>query len=180
MSQTLVAVFDSWSQADVAVNRLVSSGVPRNDINVHANDESSPAHNDYAALSDTNTEPGIMDRLSHFFSNLFGDDHPAEVGHYHEAVRRGSALLTVFLDNEASVDAARSALYEAGAVDIDERVRNWKSSGYEAYDAAAPLYTPAEIAAERETYPVAQEDVAGGTQGNQGAVRVYPRAPRVE
>ena len=72
--------------------------------------------------------------------------------HYHEAVRRGSVLLTVEVGDESQTDVVRAALNDAGAVDIDERVAQWRSSGYSGYDPSAKEYSADEIAAERKAF----------------------------
>src|SRR5690606_20241576 len=57
--------------------------------------------------------------------------------HYQEAVRRGGALLTVDVVDDTQMDAVRLVLERAGAVDIDERVTQWQSTGYTGYQGAS-------------------------------------------
>jgi len=45
-------------------------------------------------------------------------------------VRRGGAVVKVDVDEDAQVDEAREALQNAGAVDIDERINEWRASGW--------------------------------------------------
>jgi hypothetical protein len=178
MTQAIVGVFDSFDEANRAVERLERAGIARTDIQVHGRD-SSPATYDPATVADRRPEgEGVVARIEHFFSNLFGsDDHPEEIGHYHEAVRRGSALVTVEVANEAHADLVRAEINDAGAVDIDERVAQWKSSGYAGCDPSAREYTADEVAAERKAFPVVREDLAVGKREVQtGGVRVYSRA----
>jgi uncharacterized protein (TIGR02271 family) len=108
---------------------------------------------------------------------FFGDDDaPEEVGHYHESLRRGHALLSVDVNDDARVDAVRAALNSAGAIDIDERVAQWKSSGYNGYDSTVPAYTTDEIAADRQAFPVVKEALGvGKREVSTGGVRVYSR-----
>ncbi len=115
--------------------------------------------------------------IAGFFKRLFGDDDvPEEAGHYHESVRRGHALLTVDIADESRVDAVRAALNDAGAINIDERVAQWKSSGYTGYDNSAPAYTANEIAADRQAFPVVGEQLeVGKREVSTGGVRVYSR-----
>ncbi|SAL06184.1 hypothetical protein AWB81_07481 [Caballeronia arationis] len=110
MAQTLVAVFDSYADAQAAAGRLEADGIARSDLNIHARDDVGadlPAQG-FAGTADDVTprdvtvgrssgeaEGGAMARIEHFFKNLFGDDDgPEEAGHYREAVRRGGAVLT--------------------------------------------------------------------------------------
>jgi uncharacterized protein (TIGR02271 family) len=86
-------------------------------------------------------------------------------------------LLTVDVANEAQADLVRAELNDAGAVDIDERVAQWRTSGYAGYDPSAREYTADEVAAERKAFPVVREELAVGKREVQtGGVRVYSRA----
>jgi uncharacterized protein (TIGR02271 family) len=78
--------------------------------------------------------------------------------------------------DETSVERVRNALYAEGAVDIDSRVAQWRSTGYTGYDRNAPAYTADEIAAERQAFPVVRESLDVGKREVQtGGVRVYSR-----
>lgn len=192
MAQTLVAAFDSLDDAHAAASRLEADGVARSNLNIHARNDLSadlPAQGFTGTASDGTTrdatvgrsaaeaEGGVMTRIEHFFKNLFGDDDaPEEAGHYREAVRRGGAVLSVDVADESRVDGIRSVLSGAGAIDIDERVTQWKSAGYTGYDAAAPVYSAEEIAAERQRFNVVKEELEVGKREVQTAgVRVYSR-----
>jgi uncharacterized protein (TIGR02271 family) len=62
------------------------------------------------------------------------------------------------------------------AIDIDQRIARWKSVGYAGYDAAAPMYSADEIAAERQRFNVVKEELEVGKREVQtGGVRVYSR-----
>ena len=189
MTQTLIGVFNSFDDAEKAADRLVQEGVPRTDIDIHAQDESLQADGTPTAVDDEGARTVVADRpvddfherssggIVQFFKRLFGDgDMPEEVGHYHESVRRGHALLSVDVTDESRVDAIRAALSGAGAIDIDERVAHWKSSGYTAYDSSVPAYTADQIAADRQAFPVVKEELAvGKREVSTGGVRVYSR-----
>jgi uncharacterized protein (TIGR02271 family) len=118
---------------------------------------------------------GIASKIARFFGNLFdGDEPPAEVGHYQEAVRRGGAILTVTVLDETHVRAVFAAMHEAGAVDIDERVTQWQNTGYKGYDPAAAQNSADEVAAERQSFAVVRESLDVGKREVQtGGVRVY-------
>lgn len=178
MSQVLVGVFDSFDQTDRAIERLMQAGIARSDMEVHASGRSDTQLTDTGV--DQSTLPandGPTTAIGRFFHNLFGgDEQPAEVGHYQEAVRRGGAVLTVTVMDDASVAAVRSALNESGAVDIDERVTQWQNTGYKGYDPTAAQYTPEQTAAERQSFSVVRESLDVGKREVQtGGVRVYSR-----
>ncbi|OTP78466.1 YsnF/AvaK domain-containing protein [Caballeronia sordidicola] len=190
MAQTLIGLFNSFEDAQSAADRLTQDGIPRTDVNVHANDDALRANDGTLSAADNaGTRTVVGDRaggdvhehstggIAGFFKRLFGDDKaPEEVGHYHESLRRGHALLSVDVRDETRVDAVRAALSSAGAIDIDERVAQWKSSGYNGYDSTVPAYTADEIAADRQAFPVVKEDLAvGKREVSTGGVRVYSR-----
>jgi hypothetical protein len=75
----------------------------------------------------------------------------------------GHALLTVDVAETISrIEGVSAALGDAGAIDIDERVAQWKSSGYNGYDNSAPAYTPDEIVADSQAFAVVKEELAVG------------------
>ncbi|BBU31361.1 hypothetical protein BTHE68_50950 [Burkholderia sp. THE68] len=182
MSQVIVGVFDSFQEAETTVSRLVESGLNSTDMEVHATEQrsasSDPALVDARASTATTDEVGVFGKIEHFFSNMFGaDDRPEEVGHYQEAVRRGGALLTVTVVDEAHVEMVRSTMHEAGAVDVDERAAQWKSNGYTGFDATAKAYTPDEVTADRKAFAVTRESLdVGKREVETGGVRVYSRS----
>ena len=67
---------------------------------------------------------------------------------YAESVRRGGAVITVRSD-ESRAAVAEEILDRHDAVDIEERVAEWKRSGWTGYDADAPEWSPQQIEAER-------------------------------
>jgi uncharacterized protein (TIGR02271 family) len=180
MSQVLVGVFDSFEQADQALEKLTQIGIDRSNMEVHANGQAGdPLAEDTGVPPRTlHTNEGPTGKIARFFSNLFGgDEQPEEVGHYQEAVRRGGAVLTATVLDEVQMKAVRSALHEAGAVDIEERVSQWKNTGYNGYDPSAAQYSADETAAERQSFAVVRESLEVGKREVQtGSVRVYSRA----
>ncbi|SAL01943.1 Stress response protein YsnF [Caballeronia pedi] len=183
MSQTIIGVFNTFQEAELAQTRLEGEGIPRSDMSVLSNDEGSSLQTDGTTRDVAVDRPvgeaheGAMGRIEHFFKRLFGDsDRPEEIGHYHEAIRRGSALLSVEVADESSVERVRDGLYAAGAIDIDSRVAQWRNAGYTGYDQNAPVYTADQVAAERQAFPVVQESLeVGKREVHTGGVRVYSR-----
>jgi uncharacterized protein (TIGR02271 family) len=180
MSQVLVGVFDSVEQAGQAQERLTQTGIARSAMEVHANSQTSagPLEDSRVEEPTVHAEESASYKIGHFFGKLFGGgEQPAEVGHYQEAVRRGGAVLTVTVIDEAQMIAVRSALHEAGAVDIEERANQWKNTGYQGYDPSAAQFSADETAAERQSFAVVRESLEVGKREVQtGGVRVYSRA----
>jgi stress response protein YsnF len=85
-------------------------------------------------------------------------------------------LLSVDVADESQIDSVRAALTDSGALDIDERVSQWKSSGYSGYDSSVPAYTADEIAADRQVFLVVKEELeVGKREVSTGGVWVYSR-----
>lgn len=175
MSSTLVAVFDDHASATAARDALVERQLIRqaSDASVTSS-ESSPAPTGGAAERDGG-EPRHGIRA--FFQRLFGvDDADDGAGHYAEAVRRGSAVLSVSLADDDKADQAVALLEDCGAIDVDERVSRWKAEGYVGHDPEAPALGGDQLAEEREKMQVLREELQVGKRTvDRGGVRVRRR-----
>ena len=157
--QTVIGVFDSVDEAQSARESLLSAGFESSELRVQSSSELE--NGDQAASSNrsmtgttattskSSDDEGFMASVGRFFGDLFGSGDTEQAGHYSEAVRRGSTVLTVTLADDSRVEQARSALAAAGAVDIDKRTESWKQDGYEGFDPASAPYKSEQIAAER-------------------------------
>jgi hypothetical protein len=68
-------------------------------------------------------------RIEQYFRALFAHfRHLPETAHYREALRRGSALLSVDVFADAQVNVARQTLIRSGAIDLDARLEQWRES----------------------------------------------------
>ena len=78
--------------------------------------------------------------------------HTDEEAHvYAEGVRRGGTLVSVKPANDAEAQTAREILDGAG-VDAVGRGADYRASGWQSYDPAAPAYNLDEIAREQDRY----------------------------
>ena len=77
---------------------------------------------------------------------------------YAESVRRGGAVVTVRTD-ESRAAQAEEILDRHDAVDIEERVAEWKRAGWTGYDPDAPEWSSAQIEAERAARGAPRQDV---------------------
>src|SRR4051794_11854605 len=71
--------------------------------------------------------------------------------YYAEGVRRGDVLVTVRTD-QARAETISDILDRHNAVDVDDRVRNWKNRGWSGYSNDASPYTDEELRNERRQY----------------------------
>jgi uncharacterized protein (TIGR02271 family) len=81
-----------------------------------------------------------------------------EAGYYAEGVRRGGTLVSVQAADERASDAA-AIMNRYGAVDIDERVSQWRESGWTGFDANAEPYDADTLRTERERYSSRRTDM---------------------
>jgi hypothetical protein len=110
MASTLAGVFDDYDDAERARERLASAGFRREAIQVtperSAWGTGDATHGGRAAQSGG---------LRGFFSSLFGTDDESP-GHYSEAVRRGSMVVTVEIDDDSQISRATEILEDCGAL----------------------------------------------------------------
>jgi uncharacterized protein (TIGR02271 family) len=186
MAKTIVALFDEYSDAQDAVNELISEGFNRQEVTIMAHNAAGYGGSSRADDEDDNR--GFGEKVSDFFNSLFGgDDDNEERGYYSEAVRRGGTIVTVNAEGDRA-DRAVSILERHDAVDVDERAAYYKETGYTGYDQSAPPYKAQDISREREQYrnrrgeqgeikvPVVEEDIeVGKREVQRGGVRVYNR-----
>ncbi len=186
---TVVGVYDSYDDAQRAVDALISAGFSRDRVQMNPESDSSASSYQSSASASGNQDSDTG--LGGFFRRLFGmDDESQSHDIYAESVRRGHCLLTVDVANQQELDQASNVLSQFNAIDIEERAQTWKSQGWTGYDASAPRYTEDEIAAERSAYassrsnnlseekriPVVEENLEiGKRQVQRGGVRVFTR-----
>lgn len=147
----VIGAFDNQPQAQEAADALVQAGFDREAL--HLEHEAHAAAGTQAQAG-TGRHTGILG----FLQSLFTTEDQANTGHahtYQEALRRGSTVLMVNARDDAEATRACTLLHEAGAVDVDERARQWRS---EAGDTNVPRAAPARHPLDR------------------GGVRVFPRA----
>lgn len=160
MATTLVGVFNSVSDAERAREQLLTQGIARSAIHITNNE---------SLMSRSTSTTSDSDREHRgFFARLFGlgEDHE-HVDQYSQAVKSGSALLTVTLDDASQASRVESLLTQAGAIDVDERSRT---------SSAAPSASTGAIlksGTKGDTLKVVQEELqVGKRQVETGGVRV--------
>lgn len=157
MANTVVGVYENYTQAQGAYNELLANGFDRTDLQLSPQEESANARQ--TSLRATGTTAASDDGsfgsgIRNFFRNMFGDndDYSEHADVYSEAVRRGHYLLTVHVDDDTEQTQATQVMNRFGAVDIDERVAQWKSRGWSRYDETAPAMSDNEIEEEHRYY----------------------------
>lgn len=193
MAQTVIGFFDTASEAQKAVDQLVSSGFSRDSIDVSAARDgvtdttgtsanttgTTTSYTDTTTTHDDDSQSGI----GKFFSSLFGSDDDDttttntgtnRATTYGQVASQSDAIVTVHVSSETEAEKAADILDEAGAFDIDER-----AAQYGFVDQGAGTYnttTDATPVDAGDTIKVIQEDLQVGKRTVEtGGVRVRSR-----
>jgi hypothetical protein len=126
--RTITAFFDQEDEANRAVSRLPSAGIPRASINIVAGKSQS-------VTSQSKEEPGFWEALK----DLFMPDEDRAT--YAEGLRRGGYVVTVRAD-AAHYEKAIDILDDEGTIDIDQRSETWRKEGWSGYVNRRPKLTP--------------------------------------
>ena len=136
MALTVIGVFDNASEAQQAVEALVSDGFSRSSIDLSATraddySDSTNSSTSGAAIPDrhqntsgTRAEEVVDDTkdvgssIGNFFSSLFGGDDDTD---RYSRVGERSSIVTVHAQSEDEAERAADILDDNGAVDVNER-----------------------------------------------------------
>jgi len=141
MAKTLVALYDTVTDAEQVVQELIADGFSRSDIHLaldHTKSRTAPS---------ASVERDAAYEGAHLIETLADLGVPHDEAYaYVEGVRRGGALVVV----ESSDDRAERGmeiLRRLHPVDIHERTAQWRQEGWTGYDATAMTSTPRASAA---------------------------------
>jgi len=173
MKNTVVGVYDNYTQAQNVVNELLVSGFSRSDIMLSPETESTTRQ---AKASDEQTESGI----GYFFRSLFGMSNEQESGVFEEAVRRGHYVVTINAASDEMQDRAVDVMNRFEPIDIDERASQWRSQGWAGYPQSSESRqtdigtTTQGLTGEETRIPIVEEQLRVGKRTVQrGGVRIY-------
>src|SRR4029434_4727517 len=141
MAKTLVALYDTFADAEHVVQELIDDRFARSDIHLALDHTKSPvAHASSGEWDSAYEGANLIDTLADL-------GVPYDEAHsYAEGVRRGGALVAV----ESSDDRAERGmeiLRRLHPVDIHARTAQWRQEGWTGYDANALTSTPTPSAA---------------------------------
>jgi uncharacterized protein (TIGR02271 family) len=166
MENTVVGVYDSYAQAESAMNDLLASGFSRSEVRLNPE-----ASGEQTAMTTDETQPEEHG-IGHFFRSLFGmEEHHEHRDIYAEAVRRGSCVLAVDAASDDQRERATEIMNRHDPVDIDERSAHWRTQGWSSYDASAPRLNDDEIVRDRSLYGSTGANVAATSAATAGTQR---------
>ena len=125
-STTLSAFYDSRSDAQHAVDRLVEAGIPANQVRLVPGYEG-----DAPAADRSEQHRGFFASLADFF--MPDEDRYG----YAEGLSRGGYLVAVDGLSASQHDLALDILDDEGSIDFDKREESWRSEGWGGYEAGA-------------------------------------------
>ena len=131
MTQTVVGLFDNSSDAQQAVQQLISSGFTNDNIDISTSSANTTAGSTNFDLDKDEHESGV----SKFFKNLFGDDDN-DADRYSKVASRGNSIVTVHAQSAEEAERAADILDDNGAVNVDEKASEY---GYNSTSGAAPV-----------------------------------------
>jgi stress response protein YsnF len=117
MAQTVIGLFEDYSDAQQATQRLQQAGIGDNQVDVSR----SSARN--ASDSDNDGENAI----TRFFKSLFGDNDDSD--RYSKVGNSGTCIVTVHAQSDEEARRAAEILDDCGAIDVDERAAQVEGSG---------------------------------------------------
>ncbi|WP_407530888.1 YsnF/AvaK domain-containing protein [Methylobacterium oryzisoli] len=125
MTQTITAMYDDQADAQAAMSKLITAGIPQSAIKLVP-----------GAASTTPRSTGSHDRTrdeGSFWSSLKEVFLPEEDHHtYTEGLSRGSTMLSASVES-SQVDTAMDIMEQHGSVDLDEREATWRQEGWTGY-----------------------------------------------
>jgi uncharacterized protein (TIGR02271 family) len=121
MTRTITGLFDDRASAEAVLNHLVQhDGIDRSRVSIHGADTA-------VDTTTTHEDTGFWASLK----SLFVPDEDRYA--YSEGIRRGGVVLSAEVE-ESQVSHAMDVFEEHGAVDLDAREAEWRSSGWQGYE----------------------------------------------
>ena len=118
-------MFDNASEAQQAVQQLLSSGFKQANIDVSSQSATSTTSSGSVASKVEDKIEDTGDSIGKFFSNLFGGSNDEETKRYSNVARQSGSVVTVHAQSSEEARKAADILDDAGAVDVDEKATQY-------------------------------------------------------
>jgi len=136
MAQTVIGIFNNSSEAQKAVQELVSEGISRDRIDISNNNSGSSSSastsgstsSSYSSSDNYSTSEHEESGVSRFFKNLFGDDDD-DATKYSTVASRAQSIVTVHSQSSDEAERVADILDDNGAVDVDEHAAKYGFTG---------------------------------------------------
>ena len=173
--QTVIGAFDTQDQAQQAKERLIRDGFDRDDVCIEPGDGTTTTTTTRTGAMRDDNEP--QGKIGHFFAELFGtsDLHRHHSETYQEAVRRGSYVVVVDAEDDSRAEKAATCLREAGAMNVDERMQQWRNEGWTGGQPVQAGGASSKLAGDGKLDVAEERRVTGKGAFEHGGVRVVQR-----
>lgn len=114
MSQTVIGIFENFSQAQDAKSHLVANGFTEAEVDITRKKSGD---------SDEDHDEGLGERISNFFKNLFSNEDEAAS---HIAAAKKGNVVTVHAASLEQAEQAQDILNRYGALDVDDYNKRYK------------------------------------------------------
>lgn len=168
---TVVAVFDTKKDAQLVLEALTSEGFSKSQARIRSTDNGSITS---STASSSEEEKSFGDKVAAFFG--FRDDDAT----YTEAVRRGGYVVSVDIADEQEESQVESVMARFEPVDIDQRMKDWRASGWQPKASSSEDTSMAGVKSGKDqvggVVPVTEEQlVVGKREVQRGGIRVVSR-----
>ena len=123
MTHTVVGLFENRSDAQAAMDELVAQGFVQKDIDISNRRFAEAANAAADTTGDTGDNESFGDKVSNFFSSLFGDESTSR--NYTDAASDADAILTIQVDSDERAQLAQEIMDRHDAFDVDDRVAQY-------------------------------------------------------
>lgn len=166
MAQTVIGIFDNESEAQNAIQHLVSNGFTRSNIDLSSG--SANASTSTSASSSKHDD----DSIGGFFRSLFGSDN--DDADRYTTVGRRSCIVTVHAQSSSEAERAADILDDFGAVDVKERSTQYSNNSSSFAD--TDTYNRAATTDAGTSIPIIEENLQVGKRVVEtGGVRLRSR-----
>ncbi len=175
MANTVIGIFDSSSEAQRAVEQLISNGFTRSDIDVSSrgDDMDRTSTGTTSSYSDRRDDDSFGDKISNFFSSLFDSDDDART---YSSVGTQGCVVTVHTQSMQEAERAADLLDRYGAVDVNEKAAQYGSGASTANSFADRDIDTRSTADTTNSLPIIEEDLQVGKRiVETGGVRLRSR-----
>lgn len=118
MANTLVRVYDRFSDAENARNQLLDAGFPASRVHLTSKeDEAGPVQGNFTVGDASTSLGGVRGAID----SLMGRDDHTYQHDYANVVQCGSFLLTVDVEDDVQSARASDITQRFGGIDVDER-----------------------------------------------------------
>jgi uncharacterized protein (TIGR02271 family) len=138
-TRVVTAMFDNAAEAERAVSRLRSAGIPDSQIRYTPGTTATTGTVDTSDTTYRDQHKGFWDSLSDFF---FPDEDRYT---YAEGLARGSHMVTVTGFAPTMHETIVDILDDEGSIDLDARENEWRSSGWSGYQGSPRYADPNDI-----------------------------------